>query len=158
MFNKILDLFTGNPNSDKNDEPKFDPNGFKNTEIAACALFIEVAKADGNFNENEKDHIKEILKDSFSIDNNLIDNLLKDSLNEVNESVSLYEFTEVLNKNLSYDQKLSVIKDLWTITLVDGTIDKYEDYIIKLISNNLHIEHRTLMDLKIKVKKEMSEN
>jgi uncharacterized tellurite resistance protein B-like protein len=48
-----------------------------------------------------------------------------------------------------------VLKNLWRLILIDGRLDKHEEHFVRIISNNLHLEHNDLIAAKIEVKKEM---
>jgi uncharacterized tellurite resistance protein B-like protein len=73
---------------------------------------------------------------------------------QTRESVSLYEFTDIINKNFSRNEKLSIIKNLWRLAYADGRLDKYEEYFLRIINQNLHLEHADMIAAKLEVKKE----
>ena len=112
-------------------------NSNHNLQIAACALLLEIATADDEFKEEEKVRITELMKAQFDLTEDEVSRIISKSEEEINNSVSLYEFTDVLNKNLNSDEKYQILKYLWHIAYSDGNLDSYEDHYIKKISNNL---------------------
>jgi len=151
MLNYLKDLFTI---TEEKTEYSTDSNQHK-LQIAACALLLEIATADDNFSEDEKNRISELMKNKFGLSDLEVKNLITKSEEEINHSVSIYEFTEVLNKHLSNNEKYSIIKYLWHIAYADGKLDSYEDFYIKKISNNLNLHHKDRIAAKLEVKKEL---
>ena len=152
MLSYLKDLF--NPPTHENTESE-DVNKNRKLQIAACALLLEIANADDEFGEEEKVRITELLKIQFDLTEDEVMNIISKSEEELNKSVSLYEFTDVLNKNLTSDEKYQILKYLWHIAYSDGNLDSYEDHYIKKISNNLHIFNQERIAAKFEVKKEL---
>lgn len=122
-------------------------------QIASCALFLELANADDDFSNEEKTRIVELMKTNFKLTDEEVNKLLELSQKQIDKSVSAYEFTEIINEKLSEEDKYQIIKNLWQLAYVDGKLDKYEDYYIRKISNNLHISNQDRISAKLEVKK-----
>lgn len=126
----------------------------KRVQIATCALFLEVANSDDDFSVEEKEFIELTMKEKFSLDDKLVSELIDLSIKQTEKSVSLYEFTEIINQIFDQDSKFEVLKNLWRLVFADGTLDKYEEYFIRKISGNLHMEHSDMIAAKMEVKAE----
>jgi uncharacterized tellurite resistance protein B-like protein len=70
----------------------------------------------------------------------------------VSESTSLYEYTRLINDSCSYQDKLNLVNSLWKIAFADNSLDKYEEHLIRKISDLLHVSHSDFIKEKIKVK------
>lgn len=151
MLNSIKDLFI--PKFNHESESK--PDRSHSLKIAACALLLEIADADDNISAEEKERIVVIMKSKYGLNDEEVNKLIQKSEEEINKSVSVYEFTDILNKNLSQDEKYLIVKNLWEIAFTDGELDKYEDYYIKKICNNLHFHNKDRISAKLEVKKEL---
>lgn len=125
-------------------------------EVATCAVFIELAKADGEFSEEERDFIISKMKKCFDLDDEEVNAILELAEQKVDKSVSIYEFTSELNNYFSQEEKQSLIKNLWRLIFTDNKLNAYEDNLIKKIGLTMNIEHKTIIDLKISVKKELN--
>jgi len=125
-------------------------------QVATCALFLEIANSDDDFSIEEKVFIEKTMRDEFNLDDELVDELLDLATQRTNESVSFYEFTNVINKSYGRDEKLVIIKNLWRLVYADGKLDKYEEYFMRTISGNLHLEHSDMIATKLEAKKENS--
>jgi uncharacterized tellurite resistance protein B-like protein len=124
------------------------------TQIAATTLFIEIAKADSDFSTGEHDKIIEILKKYFSLNSEQVEELIALANEWIKGSVSLYEFTDIINKHFTQDEKYELVKNLWGIVYVDNVLDKYEEHLIRIISNNLNLSHRDMIAAKLEAKQE----
>jgi uncharacterized tellurite resistance protein B-like protein len=123
-------------------------------QIATCALFLEIANSDDDFSIEEKVFIEKTMREEFNLDEKLVEELLELATQQTEESVSLYEFTDVINKLYNRDKKLIIIKNLWRLVYADGKLDKYEEYFMRTISKNLHLEHSDMIAAKLEVKDE----
>ncbi len=142
-------------NSSQNIEKDNSHKEPRSIEIATCALFLEIANSDEHFDEREKEKIISIMKNSFNLNDEELNNLMNISEEAVKKSVSIYEFTDIINKYYNYDEKLKIIENLWKIVLADNELHKYEDYMMRIISSNLHLSHKDFIAAKLKVKEEM---
>ena len=116
---------------------------------ACSALLIEVAYADKVFDESEITSLKESLKETYNLDDEIINELVLDSKKTVDESTSLYEYTRVVNDEFTYSDKLELLSRIWKLAFADGNLDKYEDHIIRKISDLIHVSHSDFIKIKL---------
>ena len=127
----------------------------KDTEIinnACAALLIETALADKVFNEEELISMKQTLNKVYKVDEKDIEDLIDESKRKVSESTSLYEYTRLINDLCDYEDKIRLISNLWSIAFADQQLDKYEEYLIRKISDLLHVSHKDFIEQKLQVK------
>lgn len=127
----------------------------KKLQLATCALFLEVAHADDNFEPVEREKIISLMKNMFQLNEDETSELIKQSDEIVQKSVSLYEFTDVVNNHFNKAEKYKIVKNLWRLILVDEKINKYEEHFVRTINNNFHLEHTDMIAAKLEVKNEM---
>ena len=130
----------------------------KKLQVAACALFIELAKADGNFTDEERQFIINHMKNCFNIDEEYAKELIELAEKRVKESVSIYEFTGEINEHFTQEQKEKLIENLWRLVFTDEKMHAYEDHLMKKVSLTLNIEHKKLIKKKLLVKAELGLN
>ena len=143
----ILDL--GNESTEKPNQKQ------KNTEIinnACAALLIETALADKVFNEEELISMQQTLKKVYKVNETDMEELINESKLKVSESTSLYEYTRLINDLCDYEDKLKLINNLWSIAFADQQLDKYEEYLIRKISDLLYVSHKDFIEQKLRVK------
>jgi uncharacterized tellurite resistance protein B-like protein len=120
--------------------------------IATCALLLEMANIDGQFNESERESIIRILKEEYQLSDEHTMALIETADAELNRSIDLWQFTNLINQNYSTDEKLQIIETIWKIVYADDRLDKHEDYLVHKLSNLLRLTHKQLIDAKLKVK------
>lgn len=123
-------------------------------EVATAALFIEIAKSDGEFSDDERKKIIKLMKQTFELEDDCVKDLLELSERKIKESISLYEFTTIINDNYSNDQKFELMKNLWKLIYVDEKLNMYEDHLAKKIGAMLNMDHKKIIEAKLIVKEE----
>jgi uncharacterized tellurite resistance protein B-like protein len=127
----------------------------KKYQVATAALLVEVAKADGDFSKDERKRIIDLMKKDFELDDECVNELLALSEQKVKDSVSIYEFSSVINESLTQHEKLELIKNLWRIIYEDGKLDSHEDRLIKIIGSTMNLDHKNIIAAKLFVKQEI---
>ena len=154
MLKKIKGYISefGNQSSDSENQEEKEKNIINN---ACAALLIETALADKVFNTEEIDSMKKTLREVYGIDEKDLDELISESEKKVSESTSLYEYTRLINDLCNYQDKLKLIQNLWAIAFADKHLDKYEEYLIRKISDLLYISHSDFIQQKLNVKESL---
>ena len=127
----------------------------KRYQVATAALLVEIAKADGDFSKDERKRIIDLMKNDFDLDDECVSELLELSEKKVKDSVSIYEFSSVINESFTQQEKLELIKNLWRIIYEDGKLDSHEDRLIKIIGSTMNIEHKDVIGAKLFVKQKL---
>tara|TARA_B100000073_G_C23698503_1_gene559335 strand:+ start:1123 stop:1587 length:465 start_codon:yes stop_codon:yes gene_type:complete len=109
-------------------------------EKAVSSLLIEAAMADGEFSDIEKKHIKSVLYDLFSFNDELIEDLIGETEQVVKQSSQLYGFSKTLRDSMEYQERLEIIQMMWEITYADGKLDDFEASLIRRASGLLYID------------------
>jgi uncharacterized tellurite resistance protein B-like protein len=156
MIKYLKELFSL-PTEQSESEEGFKANGEKKLQVATCALLIEMAKADNEFSNDERKKIISLIQKTFNLDKEYVDELIELSEKKIRESISIYEFTTIINENFSKEEKFELLKNLWRLIYVDDTLDMHEDHLIKRIGNTLNMEHRDVIAAKLLVKEEKNE-
>lgn len=156
MFEHLRKIFSSSPADESNYSiTESTDNKNKKFQIAACALFIEMAKADGEFTEEEKNFIITEMNKTFDLDAQCTKELMELAELIVKDSVSIYEFTGIINQQFSQEEKLKLIESLWRLIYQDKKLHAYEDHLIKRIAATLNIEHKQIINAKLLVKEQM---
>tara|TARA_B100001559_G_scaffold76628_1_gene63466 strand:+ start:696 stop:1148 length:453 start_codon:yes stop_codon:yes gene_type:complete len=145
MIKRIKDLLS----NFSNQEEVIEDEKISSLDKACSALLIEVAYADKVFDESEINSLRESLKETYDIDEEIINELISDAKKTVDESTSLYEYTRVVNDEFDYSDKLELLSRIWKLAFADGNLDKYEDHLIRKISDLIHISHSDFIKIKL---------
>ncbi len=122
------------------------------TLVATCALLLEIANIDGEFSEKEQERILSILESHFHLSGDLAKELMKKAGEELENSIDLWRFTNLINQNYSRNEKMGVVEMIWRVVFADETLDKHEDYLMHKLAKLLRLSHKDLIDAKMKVK------
>ena len=128
-----------------------EPGRFDRIQVATCVILLEVAKFDFDFSSIEKETTKAILKHEFDIPEEAIEDLMKISEEKREDSVDLWEFTNVINQNFSREEKIRIIEAAWKIIYADDKLDKYEDHYVHVLADLLRLRHDELIEAKLQV-------
>jgi len=118
--------------------------------IAACALFLEMANIDGEFSDTERQHLTEMLKSEYGLSNEEVADLTAAAERERKESISLWQFTDLVNQNYTEAEKIRVVELLWKLIYSDGKLDQHEDYLVHRLASLLGLHHKQLIAAKLK--------
>ena len=109
-------------------------------QVAACALLLELAYADGEFSESERIHIEEALRRHFALDEATTQELLVLAASERQQSVDHFQFTRLINNQYDIGQKMVLAEVMWGVILADGNIAEHEAYLVRKLANLLNLE------------------
>jgi len=122
-------------------------------QLATAALLIEVMRADAKISEDERKTVTKILRSKFKLIDEETNALLQLAEEEIWKSTGYYEFTFLINKGFTYEQKLKVIEHMWEVAFTDTELDKYEEHMIRKIANLIHVTHRDFIETKLRARK-----
>ena len=147
MFSVVKRFFS----SASEDGRETTPGGGHDVRVAVCALLVEMARIDETFTPAELEAVLSILKDRYGLSAEHAEALIAAAERELAESVDLWQFARLINAHYSNEEKIEIIETLWRIVYVDGRMDKYENYLMKKLSNLLRLSQRQLIDAKLKI-------
>lgn len=150
MLKHIKDFFKSNISIDEK-KPKKDKS--RNIQVATCALLIEMAGIDDEFDQAEKGRIIEIIKRNYNLTDQEIDRLMDLARQELDSRIDLWNFTNLINQNYTIQQKKKVIETIWEVVYADGRLSAHEDYLVHKLYKMLGLTHKQLIEAKMKVAK-----
>jgi len=122
------------------------------TRLAVAALLIEVAAADYKASSQERAALLQAVQQRFGLDAEASHELLELAETEHDESTDYFQFTSLINDQYQPRQKIRLVEDLWRIAFADGSLDKYEEHVIRRLAELLHVSHRDFIATKHRVR------
>ena len=116
--------------------------------LATAVLMIDVARADQLFEESEFDSMLQLIESHFELTPEQAATLVNAAGETADDMVSLFEFTQLLHKQLDEKEKARIVSLLWQVAYADGRLDKYEDALVLKISDLLYVSRGRVMRLK----------
>lgn len=117
--------------------------------LAACALLVEVMRIDGEVSEAERRTVLEAMAQTFDLPGERLEELLALAEREVAEAVDQYQFTRLINERFTPEEKARLVEMLWRVAFADGRLDKHEEYVIRKLTELLHLPHRVFIQAKL---------
>ena len=109
--------------------------------LATAALMVEVMLTDGTPNPAEMARIPELLARRFALSPHDAAELVALARHEVAEATSLYQFTALVNRHFSENEKYRLVCSLWEVAYADTILDKYEEGLIRQVAELIHLPH-----------------
>jgi uncharacterized tellurite resistance protein B-like protein len=112
----------------------------KDIRLAACALLVELAHADDQFTQDEREHLESAVQRQFGLEAAEAQRLLALAEQERRQAVDLWQFTNLIAENYSVGQKMVLAEIMWGLAHSDGKLAGREDYLMRKICNLLRLE------------------
>jgi len=107
--------------------------------LAAAALLLEVAHADGKFTDDEQSHLEHTLIRHFAMELGAARELIALAEQERRRAVDLYQFTSLVNAHYDEGQRLLLAEIMWRLVYADGELARHEDYLMQRLSGLLEL-------------------
>lgn len=115
---------------------------------ATAVLMLDVARSDHVFEESEFERVLGLVEKHFGMSPDDAAELVNAADEKAEDLVSLHEFTQLLHNNLDESEKARIVGLLWQVAYADGRLDKFEDSLVRKISDLLHVSRGRSMRLK----------
>ena len=122
-------------------------------QLASAVLLLEVARSDYRIEASELEGIRQGIQSCFSLPDETIELLMEQATSKVEEIIDFHQFTSLLNKQFSLEQKCTLVENMWRIGFADGTLDIYEDQFIRKISDLLYLRHSEMLAARERARK-----
>ncbi len=117
-------------------------------ELTAAVLAYEIARIDGEVDENElkilMNELVLIAKNTTKDESEIFDIIESYSKN----SVSFYDFIEDINKHYSKNKKIELLKFMWDVAYADSKLDIEEERLIRRVADLIKIKDIEVLKLK----------
>ena len=120
--------------------------------IATCVLLLEIANSDDEFSPVERKIIKGVLEEELEIPREDIEQLLDLAVRDRQESVDIWEYTNLINQYFSKSEKILLVERMWRVIYADGKVDQFEDYLAHKLADLLRLSHEDFIEAKLRAK------
>jgi uncharacterized tellurite resistance protein B-like protein len=152
MLDRLISFLKNLPDGDRSGRARSadDPR------VAAAALMVHVINADGVIEESEKQKLRILLAEAYSVHGVELEELIAAGEEAERESIDLYAFTRVLKRELDTDGRLQFIGLLWEMAYADGRADELEDNILWRVAELIGVDSRDRVAARQRIKATMA--
>jgi uncharacterized tellurite resistance protein B-like protein len=109
-------------------------------QLAACALLLELAHADGEFTAEEQQHIERSLVRHLGLDEATGAELLRLAEAERAQSLDHFQFTRLIAAEYDLGQKIQLAEVMWGVILADGRLSDHEAHLARKLASLMQLE------------------
>ncbi|EGW21452.1 TerB family tellurite resistance protein [Methylobacter tundripaludum] len=110
-------------------------------QLATVVLFLEMMYMDDKVDPKEQEVILSLVHQNFSLTAEQATSLIELAEQQRKQATDYFQFTSLINKEYSLEQKVRLIESLWKIAFIDGVLDMNEEYLVRKIADLLHVPH-----------------
>ncbi len=117
--------------------------------LAVAGLMVEVMRMDGHLHEAERATIIGALQARFDLDAEEVEQLIARASSKVELALDMHQFTSVVVKGFSTEERVAILAELWAVAQADGHVDPYEEQLIRRAAELLGLHHTQFIEAKI---------
>ncbi len=117
-------------------------------ELAAAVLMVEVIMADHQVSADEERVLKERIRESLRLPEHEVDAMMAEARKEQEQTLDLYQYTSIINQQFTPVEKYHLLVDLWLLAYANGNVHKYEDALVRKVSDLLYMSHSDFIQAK----------
>ena len=121
-------------------------------QLATAALLIEVARIDGEISDVERAAVLRAVSGKFGVSAGEAQTLVDLAEQEVRQANDYYQFTSLINRTFSPEQKARVIERMWDAAYADGELSAHENHVMRKLGDLLYVPHAVYIDAKMRAK------
>jgi uncharacterized tellurite resistance protein B-like protein len=115
-------------------------SGPSGVQLAACALLLELAHADGAMSPAELAHIESAIQRHFGLDDATARELISLAEAERRQSIDHFQFTRLIAAEYDLGQKMVLAEVMWGVILADGELATHEAWLVRKLAHLLELE------------------
>ena len=110
-------------------------------QLATAALLVEVARIDRQSTEQERAAVQRAVREKFELAADEAAALIELAEAEMKQANDYFQFTSLVNRHFTQEQKLRIIELMWRVAYADAELSAHENHLMRKIGELLHITH-----------------
>jgi uncharacterized tellurite resistance protein B-like protein len=123
--------------------------------LAAAAILLEIAYADGEFTPAEDGDLVGYLKRAFSLTDEMAQELITAADELRARTIDHFGLTNYLRRSTPLADRIELVKTMWRMVYSDRKLTDYENYLVRKLADLLGIEHHVMIEAKVAVLREL---
>ena len=110
-------------------------------QLATAALLVEVARIDRQSTKEERAVVLRAVREKFELEAAEAAALIELAEAEMKQANDYFQFTSLVNRHFTQEQKLRIIELMWRVAYADAELSAHENHLMRKIGELLHITH-----------------
>jgi uncharacterized tellurite resistance protein B-like protein len=116
------------------------PEGDRHSiELATAALLVEVVRVDADCTDAERDAVLRAVRSKFGLSGDEAETLISLAEQEMKQANDYFQFTSLINRHFTPEQKGKVMELMWRVAYADAEISAHERHLLRKIADLLHL-------------------
>lgn len=121
-------------------------------ELATAALLVEVVRADAATQPGEQQVVLRAVREKFGLSAEEAETLMRLAEEEMRTANDYYQFTSLINRQFTQQQKQRVIELMWQVAYADADLSAHENHVLRRVGELLHVTHGDYIAAKMRAK------
>lgn len=121
--------------------------------LATAALLLEMMRMDASVTAEETATVARALQTRFGLAAAEVDTLMALAAEEAQQATDYFQFTSLINKSFSAEQRIQLVEYLWQVAFADGHLDAHEQHFMSKIADLLYVPHSAYIAAKQRARK-----
>ena len=108
---------------------------------ACCGLLVEVARLESAYPARKRAAVARALAETFSMQPDETAAFIAAFDGRADHYTSYFAPVALINKRWSPPQKVRLVEQLWRVAMADGSLDMYEEHLVRKLADLLYVSH-----------------
>lgn len=122
--------------------------------LAIGALLLEMTHMDGEVWPEQREAVEAAVLEHFDLAADETAELLELAEAERADSTDYFQFTSLINRAYTPEQKIELVELLWRIAYANESLHIYEEHLVRKVADLLYVPHSAFIAAKHKVRGE----
>lgn len=122
--------------------------------LATAVLLCEVIRADYRLEESELARLATLLAERFSLSSGESRALVRQACDETESAVDHHRFLRAVRDGCDYGERVELVREMWSLALVDGDKDPLEEHRIRRLAELLHVGHGDFIQARLEAERD----
>jgi uncharacterized tellurite resistance protein B-like protein len=109
--------------------------------LATAALLVETLRIDAEVRAPEREAALAAVRTKFGLPADEAETLIRLAEEEVRQATDYFQFTSLINRRFTPEQKVRVIEAMWRVAWADAELSAHERHLMRRITDLLHVPH-----------------
>ncbi|HSD41429.1 MAG TPA: TerB family tellurite resistance protein [Burkholderiales bacterium] len=121
-------------------------------ELATAALLVEVGRLDREIDAAERTAMLRAVREKFGLTAEQAETLIGLAEAEARAATDYYQFTSLINRHFSQEQRQRVIELMWQVAYADAELSAHEQHVVRKIADLLYVPHGAYIAAKLRAR------